>query len=466
METVLSSFQQNMANIGEETRNRPVYFKVIRSASKLLLLEAGSQQSWNRYSSTEMVSQKSMCIPSICLDSQSTEKSRGGESPFSNNSNSNLADPKLVPRTLTSFSEKPNHFATKGRLTKGSSKPIASSYPKSNNATSSMGCFRKRLAEEGLSERASDLMVSSRREGTLPNYSSAWNKWVSWCAEQNVDPVRCNVNWILDFLVFLFESGYEYRTICTYRSAISALHNNIEGRPVGEHPQVSSLITGVFNNRPPQPKYNFIWDVQLVLDYLKKELPNNNDLSDKRLIFKVAMLLGLTSASRVRGLHILDTRFMVRTAQKYVFKFHKLHKSWRQGQNPATLEFAAFSQDKDLCVVSALDEYLNRTEEWRRVNNETQLLLSYIQPHKQVVPSTISGWLKNVLKASGINVSLFTAHSTRSATTSKASASGLSVIEILERGTWSSKSTWQRFYKKDIIPIRVEHFQNRVMEGT
>ena len=69
----------------------------------------------------------------------------------------------------------------------------------------------------------------------------------------------------------------------------------------------SSLITGVFNNRPPQTKYKFIWDVQLVLDYLKKEFPNNNDLSDKLLTFKVAMLLAFTSASRVRGLHILDT---------------------------------------------------------------------------------------------------------------------------------------------------------------
>ena len=131
-----------------------------------------------------------------------------------------------------------------------------------------------------------------------------------------------------------------------------------------------------------------------------------------------------------------------------------------------TLEFVAFSQDKDLCVVSALVEYLNRTKEWRRVNNETQPLLSYIQPHKQMVPFTISGWLKNLLKSSGINISLFTAHSTRSAKISKASASGLSMTEILERGTWSNKSAWQRFYMKDIIPIREENFQNSVMGGT
>ena len=156
METVPSNFQQNMANIGEETGNRPVYFKVIT---------------------------KVLSIPSICLDSQSTEKSRGGESAFSNNSNSNLANPKLVRRALTSFSEKPNHFATKGRLTKGSSKPATSSYPKSNNATNSVGCLRKRLTEEGISERASDLIVSSRREGTPSTYLSAWNKWVSWCED-------------------------------------------------------------------------------------------------------------------------------------------------------------------------------------------------------------------------------------------------------------------------------------------
>ena len=150
METGSRNFQQNMPNIGEETRNRPVCFKVVKSASKLFLLEAGSQQSWHRCSSTDMISQESICIPSICLDSQSNEKDRGGESAFSNNSYYNLAKPKLVPQTLTSFSEKSSHFAIKGRLTKGSSKPTASSYPKLKNAISSVDCLRERLAEEGI----------------------------------------------------------------------------------------------------------------------------------------------------------------------------------------------------------------------------------------------------------------------------------------------------------------------------
>ena len=139
-----------MPNVGQETRNRPVCFKAVKSASKLLLLEAGSQQSWQGYSLTELVLQESMCIPFICLDSQSTERSRRGKSAFSNNSNSYLTNPKLVPRTPTSFSKKSDHFAIKGRLTKGSSKPTSASYPKSNNAISSVGCLRKRLAKEGI----------------------------------------------------------------------------------------------------------------------------------------------------------------------------------------------------------------------------------------------------------------------------------------------------------------------------
>ena len=59
---------------------------------------------------------------------------------------------------LLSFSDKSNHFAINWRLTKGSSKPTASSYPKLNNANSSVACLRKRFAEEGISERFQTLL--------------------------------------------------------------------------------------------------------------------------------------------------------------------------------------------------------------------------------------------------------------------------------------------------------------------
>ena len=68
-----------------------------------------------------------------------------------------------------------------------------------------------------------------------------------------------------------------------------------------------------------------------------------------------------------------------------------------------------------------------------------------------------------MLKLVGVDVNIFKGHSTKAASTSKATVSGLSLCEILERGSWSSVSTCQRFYnKKDIIPTTVANFQKSI----
>ena len=69
---------------------------------------------------------------------------------------------------------------------------------------------------------------------------------------------------------------------------------------------------------------------------------------------------------------------------------------------------------------------------------------------KPVESSSISRWLKDVLEEAGIDIKTFKAHSTRSASTSKASLLGLSEKEILKRGIWSGRTSWQKHYRKEI----------------
>ena len=38
---------------------------------------------------------------------------------------------------------------------------------------------------------------------------------------------------------------------------------------IGKHPKTCALLTGIFNERPPQPRYTFIWDVDVILTYKK-----------------------------------------------------------------------------------------------------------------------------------------------------------------------------------------------------
>ena len=141
----------------------------------------------------------------------------------------------------------------------------------------------------------------------------------------------------------------------------------------------------------------------MVLGYLNKHFPDNKKLTDRQLTIKTTILLTLTSASCASGLHKLDIRFIARTENKYSFSLNKLSKSWRQGQNRPVLEFCGYSDDKDLCLVTTLDEYILSSSEWRK-SNQTQLLLGTIKSYEKVVSSTIPGWVKTVLKLGGVDI--------------------------------------------------------------
>ena len=78
------------------------------------------------------------------------------------------------------------------------------------------------------------------------------------------------------------------------------------------------------------------------------------------------------------------------------------------------------------------------------------------------VSSTISGWIKNVLREARIDTKIFMGHSTRSVSKSKGGLAGLSVIDILERGSWNNASAWKRFYNRQ-VQSSAEKYQNKVL---
>ena len=179
----------------------------------------------------------------------------------------------------------------------------------------------------------------------------------------------------------------------------------------------------------------FVWTVESVIIHIKTKWKNNENLSEKYLTYKLVILMTLTSASRASARHCLGVGFMVKSENAYIFIFHKLHKRWRKGKAPSKLYFYKYPKDEELCVVSALNAYLKRTESWRTNGEKFLLLLSYINPHVEVHSSAVSRWIKEILKETGVNVDVFKGHSTHSASTSKACLSGISVDDILSRGS-------------------------------
>ena len=149
--------------------------------------------------------------------------------------------------------------------------------------------------------RHQDLILASWREATEVAYSCNWRRWERWCSEHRHDQMSSPIRAILDFLAEQYHQGKQYKTINSYRSAISMTHLPIDGVVIGKHPLITLLMRGVYNTRPPQPKYSSAWDVGHVLGYIGSGGPNQN-LTLKQLTHKLVTLFALANASRVSEL--------------------------------------------------------------------------------------------------------------------------------------------------------------------
>ena len=114
-------------------------------------------------------------------------------------------------------------------------------------------------------------------------------------------------------------------------------------------------------------------------------------------------------------------------------------------------------------VVSCIDEYMKRTNPIRN-NMETrpvQIISSYAPPHDIVGSATIARYAKLFLHMSGIDVTVFAAHSTRSSSASKVESLGLSLKNIQKAAGWSNGSTFRKHYK---LPMQ-KNFGSTSLEG-
>ena len=71
--------------------------------------------------------------------------------------------------------------------------------------------------------------------------------------------------------------------------------------------------------------------------------------------------------------------------------------------------------------------------------------MAIVKPHKPVAPYTIARWLKEVLQLSGVDVSIFTVQSTRSASAAAAD-SGVTSNDNLKAADWSTEPIFRKFY--------------------
>ena len=251
---------------------------------------------------------------------------------------------------------------------------------------------------------------------------------------------------MVNFLTHLFQNGLGYSAISTARSALGTFIN-IENIPLGQHPIISRLLKGIYTSRPAIPKTVVVWDCNIVLNYLKKLSPCRK-LILPVLTWKLAVLTALLTGQRTQSLHLIDIRNISLSKSKLKIRYGDLLKQSRPGYQLPELTIKSYAPDIRLCLVWILHEYLNRVKPLR--GNNYRLFLTTQPPFREASQQTISRWIKNMMVKAGLDMTIFTPHSTRSASTAKARSANIPLSSILKTAGWSRESTFANYYDKPI----------------
>lgn len=219
----------------------------------------------------------------------------------------------------------------------------------------------------------------------------------------------------------------------------------IDGTDIGKHPMVSKLMKGIFNKNPPKP--NSTWDVDRVLTCVAK-IPS--EARPLILSCKTAIIMALATFMRISELASIELKSVNVTESGASFSLLNLRKAQRSGP------LASFSIKRlpesaaNVCPVATLQSYLELTSHRRSAQNSSHLFIGAVRPFLPVSSSTIGRWIKQILKDSGVDTAVFSAHSTRGAAASKAAAKDVPTDSILRSGSWASESTFATFYRREI----------------
>ena len=256
--------------------------------------------------------------------------------------------------------------------------------------------------------------------------------------------LRPSVKNVVEFLTHLHSKGYSHDQISSARSAVAVICPEDD---IGKHPDVKRLMKGIFEKNPTFPRYETIWDVRRLLDYLRS-LPHQDQLPLDLLSRKLATLLGILSGGqRCQTIHAIDVNGITVAGDRCIIPIYSIIKQSKKGKHMRPLEFRMYPSEEKLCVLSNLNAYLTRTNP---VRSSSKLFISYRKPHRPVTKDTITRWVNQLMAAAGIDINKHVTHSCRAAASSKCAKRKIPIKKILQACGWASESTFRNHYLKDV----------------
>ena len=287
-----------------------------------------------------------------------------------------------------------------------------------------------------------NIFVNSWRTGNQSRYGAYIREWFGFCTKQQIDPTHPNIIKVLEFLHSLKMRNVGYSVINTARSALSTFIT-IDNHTVGMHPLVCRYLKGVFNEFPVLSKHSFTWDIGVVLKYISSLNTENVQHLSQKLATLLAVLCGqyareVLSLMGIKNITMEQTCLIIRIGDLLKISNPKFHNG--------ELKFPKYIDNTNICPVATLKQYLHMTSKNR--GEIKSLFITKVRPFKPASKDTIAKWIRETLSNAGIDTSIFSPHSTRSAASSTAKRCRVPIDTILKPGGWRSMKTFGWFYDK------------------
>ncbi|KAM9954871.1 hypothetical protein ACTFIW_000974 [Dictyostelium discoideum] len=307
-----------------------------------------------------------------------------------------------------------------------------------------------------------ELLMKSWEPSTLKVYSSSYTRFRNFCSSNSLNPANITLVDFMDYLTHLFKHKppLAFSTINGHRSMLNQLlllKNQID---IVNDPFITIIMTGIHKLRPSSAKYQEIWDANQVFKHLStiKVIPKYTYTALLKKTLVLCKMFGLARSSDLvkwsfNGLIITPDSIKGPVVNA---------KEQRKGVL-SILELTSLDDtNSQVCPVRHLSTYL-RASKGRRMPHSGDYVFIQIEG-KPLDIKEINIIVLSTLSSSGIDISKFKSHSTRSAMASLLLSNNVPFHVVKKMGRWKSNDTVDTFYDKRIIGEKSGGFLNTVVQ--
>ncbi|KAM9954893.1 hypothetical protein ACTFIW_000996 [Dictyostelium discoideum] len=391
------------------------------------------------------------------------------EEGFYNTDLPNLEISNLVPddSSTSSSSSSPHVSSSTGNIPRSIDQTISRVNTNPNSTTLETGdysTFQSHVMSIIRIQKSStaDLLMKSWEPSTLKVYSSSYTRFRNFCTLNSLNPANITLVIFLDYLTHLFKHKppLAFSTINGHRSMLNQLLLLKNQTDIVNDPFITRIMTGIHKLRPSSAKYQEIWDANQVFKHLStiKVIPKYTYTA---LLKKTLVLCKMFGLARSSDLVKWSFNGLIITPDS--IKGPVINAKEQRKGVLSILELTSLDDtNSQVCPVRHLSTYLRASKGRRKPHSGDSVFIQ--NEGKPLDVKEINIIVLSTLSSSGIDISKFKSHSTRSAMASLLLSNNVPFHVVKKMGRWKSNDTVDTFYDKRIIGEKSSGFSNTVVQ--